>query len=100
MSGIDIDEEVPLLYNDMKTRHSDKFAIFKIEDKKIIVVDHRSGPKSTSTRGEDEESFQELAALLEDEPRYVIYDFEFESSIDRRKISQLGLIYWYVGSNE
>ena len=80
----------------MKIRSSDKFVTFRIENKKRIVVDYRSGPKSTTTREEDEESFQELVAHLEDEPRYILYKFGFESSTDKRKIDRMAFIFWYV----
>jgi len=77
-------------------RSSDKFVTFRIEKKKRIVVDYRSGPKSTTTREEDKESFQELVEHLEDEPRYILYMFGFESSTDKRKINRMAFIFWYV----
>lgn len=80
----------------MKYRSSDKYITFKIEQRKTIMVDYRSGPKSTTTKEEDEESFQELVARLQsiNEPRYALYNFGFKSSTDEREIMKIALIFW------
>ena len=95
-SGIEVDPEVVSACDDMKLRFSDKFITFKIREKKEVIVDQRSGPKRTEEKEKDEEAFQELVALLKDEPRYILYDFEFKSS-QMRKIRQVAFIFWYVG---
>ena len=95
MSGIEVEPEVTSVFNDMKVRSSDKFITFKILEKKKIIIDHRSGPKITEEKDKDEEAFQELVALLKDEPRYILYDFGFKDS-QMKKIRRMAFIFWYV----
>ena len=96
MSGLDVDPDCDSAFEDMKNTFSDKFITFKVWEKKKIIVDQRSGPKRTESMEEDEEVFQELVALLKDEPRYILYDFGFKSS-QMGEIRRIAFLLWYVG---
>ena len=72
MSGVEIDRGVIELFNSMKRRGEAKFATLRIEDKKIIVVDHQADKLSTTTRDEDRLSFDDLCAHLPSNEPYAI----------------------------
>lgn len=52
----------------MKIRSSHKYAIFKIENNKKIVIDYTSEPKETETKEDDRTWFEKLKEKLGDEP--------------------------------
>ena len=93
MLGIQVDPEVNSLFNEIKLRSTNKFAFFKIEKKKKIVADLCGDPCKTETKEEDEEQFNIMKAKLTNEPRYILYDFEFKKK-DGRKINKLAFIFW------
>jgi hypothetical protein len=93
MSGIEVDPEIVTLYNEMKLRSTNKYAIFKIEKKKKIVIDVVGDPCPTDDVEDDKKSFEELKAKMTNEPRYMLYDFGFTKS-DGRKIKKLAFIFW------
>lgn len=93
MSGIQVDDDVRPLFNDMKLRHSNKYATFKIEDKKTIVIDIRGDPADTESKEDDEAIFDDLKSTLTLEPRYILYDFGFTNK-DGKKIKKLAFIFW------
>ena len=93
MSGIEIDEEVVVLFNDMKLRSTHKYATFKIEKKKTIVVDVLGDPAETKSKEDDEDKFDELKSTLTLEPRYILYLFGFATQ-EGRIINKLALIFW------
>lgn len=95
MSGIEIDSEITELYNDMKLRSTNKWATFKIEKKKKIVLDQKADPMATEDKDVDKECFVALKAALTNEPRYILYDFGFINK-EGRKIKKLAFIFWYV----
>lgn len=94
MSGIEIDAEIPSLFNEMKLRSTHKYAVFKIEGKKKVVVDYCSDPKKCESRDEDKECFAELKARMTNEPRYILYDFEFPMTKESRTVKKLVFIFW------
>ena len=96
LSGIEIDPAVTELFNGMKLRSTHKYAIFKIEKKKSIVLDYAADSKKTENKEDDKECFLELFGRLKEyhEPRYVLYDFGFTSSKEGRKINKLAFIFW------
>ena len=94
MSGIEIDGDIPTLFNDMKLKSTHKYALFKIEGKKKIVLDECGDPKSTGSREEDKACFVEMMAKLTNEPRYILYDFDFPMKKDGRTLKKLGFIFW------
>jgi hypothetical protein len=93
MSGIKVDPDIATLFSDIKLKNIHKYALFKIEKKKIIVVDHTGDPCKTKSKEEDEEQFNELKKLLNKEPRYILYDFGFTTK-EGRKIDKLAFIFW------
>ena len=93
MSGIEVDKEIPVLYNEMKLRSTNKYMTFKIENKKKVVVDYASDPKKTSNKEEDKESFAELKERLTKEPRYILYDFGFTNK-ESREIRKIAFVFW------
>ena len=93
MSGVQVDEDVPTLFNEMKLRSTHKYATFKIENKKVIKVDVTGDPKSTEDKESDKACFDELGGKLGKEPRYVLYDFGFTNK-EGRIIKKLAFIFW------
>lgn len=93
MSGIEVDDEIATLFNDMKLRSTNKYAIFKIENKKKIVIDYKADPNPTEDAEKDKECFDDLIKRLTNEPRYILYDFGFTSK-EGRKIKKLGFLFW------
>ena len=93
LSGIEIDSEIPTLFNEMKLRSTHKYATFKIEAKKKVTIDVTGDPKATDTKEKDKESFEELKSHLTNEPRYILYDFGFTNK-EGRLINKLAFIFW------
>ena len=93
MSGIEIDPEIVTLFNEMKLRSTHKWATFKIENKKKIILDETGDPCSTESKEEDRKWFDELKAKLTKEPRYILYDFGFTLK-DGRILKKLAFIFW------
>jgi len=93
MSGIEVDSEIPTLFNDMKLRSTHKYAIFKIKNKKEVVVDQLGEPNKTEDKDADKACFTELKELLTNEPRFILYDFGFTNK-EGRIISKMAFIFW------
>ncbi len=93
MSGIEIDDEIPSLFNDIKLGHTHKWATFKIENKKKIIVDELGDACTTEDRAADKVCFDVMKSYLSKEPRYVLYDFGFTIK-DGRKLNKLAFIFW------
>lgn len=93
MSGVEVNEAVVTLFNDMKLRSIHKYATFKICNKKSIEVDVLGVPKKTETKEEDKRQFDELGTQLDKEPRYILYDFGFTNK-EGRIINKLAFIFW------
>ncbi len=93
MSGIEVDADVSTLFNDMKLKSSNKYATFKIENKKKVVIDTKGDPLATEDLASDKAAFEEVKALLTSEPRYILYDFGFTNK-EGRKIKKLAFIFW------
>nr|WAW84862.1 cofilin [Halisarca dujardinii] len=93
MSGIEVDPEVATLFNNMKLRSTNKYATFRIKDKKIVIVDELGEPCKTEEKEKDKECFDVLKATLKKEPRYILYDFGFTNK-EGRKIGKLAFIFW------
>lgn len=108
-SGMKIDPVINTIFTDMKEKSVYKYAIFRIENKKEIIVDTGAigGAdnaellgKKRSTQGskkEDLEAFEEMKTLLtkHEEPRYLLYDFEFPTEkAGGRIVKKLAFIFW------
>jgi len=72
MSGIEIDSDIPTLFNEMKLRATHKWATFKIENKKKVVEDEKGEPCKTESKEDDKAWFDELGGKLGREPRYIL----------------------------
>lgn len=92
MSGVEVGEGCISLFNAMKTTHSNKWATFKIEGKKTVVVDQKGGQNQDPNA--DRDKFNEMVRSLGTEPRYILFDFIFE--MGGRKIQKIAFIFWYV----
>ena len=93
MSGIEVDPEITTLFNDIKIRHTNKWATFKIENKKKVVLEKKGEAQETTDFDSDRACFQELLDALTDDPRYILYDFGFTNK-EGRKIQKLAFIFW------
>jgi hypothetical protein len=93
MSGIEVDSAVTTLFNEMKLRSTHKWATFKIENKKKVIIEQQGEPKETTDFESDKACFEELKAELTSEPRYVLYDFGFTNK-EGRRIKKLAFIFW------
>ena len=95
MSGVEVDEEVVSLFNDIKLRSIHKYATFKIENKKSIKPDILGDPQKTEAKDDDKTRFEALKEQLGKEPRYILYDFGFTNK-EGRIIHKLAFIFWWV----
>ncbi|XP_038050943.1 cofilin-like isoform X2 [Patiria miniata] len=95
MSGMEVDEEVSTIYNDMKLRKTLKWITFKLENKKKIIKDQSAEPNDNYG---DKTQFDEMKAKLTSEPRYILYDFKFDSK-EGRKINKIAFIFWCDDDN-
>ena len=93
MSGIEVDAEINGLFNEIKLKSTHKYAFFKIEGKKKIIVDVCGDPCKTEAKEEDEAQFNKMKEQLTNEPRYILYDFGFMKK-DGRKVNKLAFIFW------
>lgn len=96
MSGIEVDSEIATLFNEIKLRSTHKFATFKIQNKKIVVIDYKADPVATETRETDKAEFDKLKDLVtsSNEPRYILYDFSFQMAKDNRSVKKIAFIFW------
>ena len=92
MSGIQVDQEVVDLFNSMKQKKTNKWATFRVsDDKKRVIVDEKGD--LCNDIDVDEEKFKELVGKLPNEPRYILFDFNFMNK-EGRKINKLAFILW------
>ncbi|XP_071784783.1 uncharacterized protein [Asterias amurensis] len=100
LSGVEVNPEVGVVFNDMKHWKTIKWVTFKLENNEEIVVDIRSGrPRGL---GADQDQFNEIKDSLPSEPRYVLFNFHFMDRIGR-EIQKVAFIFWsndddYAGS--
>ena len=99
-SGVQVDASAVQLFNEMKKRNVAKYATFRIEDKKVIVVDYQAPAAKTTTRDEDKVHFTELGQrLAQDEPRYIVYNFSFRMKKEARDVHKLVFLVWCPDSS-
>ncbi|CAO3680054.1 unnamed protein product [Umbelopsis ramanniana] len=69
-SGVAVNEKCLEVFQELKLRHKYKFIIFKLsDDNREIIVENAAETGEYDTF---------VSQLPEDEPRYAIYDFEYE----------------------
>lgn len=91
---MELDPDCVSLFNDMKLRSIHKWATFKIEKKKKIILDQAGDPTKTEDKDDDRACFGALQASLTDEPRYILYDFGFKTAKEGRIVNKLAFIFW------
>lgn len=85
-SGMAVDDECKLRFQELKAKRSHRFIVFKI-DQQRVVVEKLGGPN---------ESYDDFAASFPaDECRYAVYDFDFTTAENCQK-SKIFFIAWYV----
>mmetsp|Transcript_137468 Transcript_137468/g.239001 ORF Transcript_137468/g.239001 Transcript_137468/m.239001 type:complete len:138 (+) Transcript_137468:78-491(+) len=82
-SGISVDDAVAAKFNELKLKHTLKWFIMKIQDKKQVIVEAEGD--STSTY----DAF--LASMPKEQPRYAVVDVEYETD-DGRKQEKVAFI--------
>ncbi|AES94064.1 cofilin/actin-depolymerizing factor-like protein [Medicago truncatula] len=83
-SGMAVDDECKLKFQELKAKRSYRFIVFKIEQQQV-VIDKIGGPTETY------DDFQ--ASLPADECRYAVYDFDFTTAENCQK-SKIYFIAW------
>lgn len=87
MSGVTVADECQSLFKDMQLKHSQRYLMFEIKDKKNIVL-------AENGQGEASKSYEDfVAALPESAPRYCVVDVEYttKSGAENKK---LVFIFW------
>jgi len=83
--GVKVSDACVEVYNEIKMKKSKKFVLFKIENKKEIVID---------CDGDNTKTFADFkAALPEAEPRYGLVDITYQTD-DGREQSKLTFVMW------
>ena len=93
LTGIQADPEILAFYKKITLEKCYKWATFKIGDMERIIIDYKAEACTTDTKEEDCVEFDQLVATLDDEPRYILYDFGFTNE-EGRKIQKLAFIFW------
>lgn len=84
-SGVKVSEDCVAIFNEIKLKHTKRYIIYKIENKKQIVIEKE---------GAKEETYDDFVnAIPKDEPRYAVVDFEYTTE-DGRKQEKLVFVFW------
>lgn len=85
MSGVAINDECKSAFQDMQLKHQTRYIMFKIENKKTILIAEKADVSKTY------DDF--LASLPKNEPRYCLVDVEYitKSGADHTKMV---FIFW------
>lgn len=87
MSGVTVNDECQTKFKEMQLRHSKRYLMFAIKDKKNIVI-------AENGEGEADKSYEDFVqALPQNEPRYCVVDVEHttKSGAESKK---LVFIFW------
>ncbi|GAB2223415.1 hypothetical protein Droror1_Dr00017556 [Drosera rotundifolia] len=85
-SGMAVNDDCKLQFQDLKAKRSYRFLTFKIEGQQVVV----------DRIGSPEESYDDFAASLPaDECRYAVYEFYFSTDENCQK-SKIFFIAWYI----
>ena len=83
-SGMAVDDDCKLKYQDLKAKRSYRFIIFKIDEQQV-VVDKLGGP---------DQSYDDFTTSLpSDECRYAVFDFDFTTNENVQK-SKIFFVAW------
>lgn len=84
-SGMAVDDECKLRFQELKAKRTYRFIVFKIEDQQIVV----------DKLGDPNQSYDEFTASLPaNECRYAVYDFDFTTEENCQK-SKIFFVAWY-----
>lgn len=85
-SGVACKDDCATSFNDMKIKHDKRYVIYKIENKKEIIIEEVGGK---------EKSYADFKAklLALNEPRYCVVDFDYETE-DGRPQEKLVFVFW------
>ncbi|KAF5092431.1 hypothetical protein D0Z03_002864 [Geotrichum reessii] len=84
-SGVSVNDESLAAFNDLKLKKAHKYVIFSLNDNKTEIVVSKTSSQN------DYEDF--LADLPENDCRYAVYDFEYDTS-DSGKRSKIVFFTW------
>ncbi|EPS71217.1 hypothetical protein M569_03542, partial [Genlisea aurea] len=83
-SGMAVDEECKIKFQDLKARRNYRFIVFKIEGQQVMV----------EKVGDPDQGYDDFAASLpSDECRYGVFDFDFTTDENCQK-SKIFFIAW------
>ncbi|KAI8356754.1 hypothetical protein EDC96DRAFT_515353 [Choanephora cucurbitarum] len=84
-SGVAVNDECIQLYEELKIRKKYKYIIFKLNDTNSEIIVEKSAETA------DYDDF--LAQLPADEPRYAVYDFDYEKGGEGKR-SKITFYAW------
>lgn len=95
MDGIIISPDTKALFESIKTHHAKKWAFFEIDRSKTVVPTQSGEGPAITKREEDKKIFEGevKAKLRDDQPLYILYDFEFTNK-EGRLLEKLAFISW------
>ncbi|KAL5524347.1 AIN1_1 [Sanghuangporus sanghuang] len=92
-SGVQADEDCVKAFNDLKLQRQYKYIVYALSpDNKSIVVSEKVQQDSSKPNREFYDEF--VAKLPTDEPRYGIFDFEFEKEDGSGKRNRIVFVNW------
>ncbi|PAV17110.1 actin depolymerizing factor [Pyrrhoderma noxium] len=98
-SGVTASEGCISVFNDLKLSRASKWILYKISnDNKEIIVQEKADPSSAKS---NQEFFEEFTSKLpSDEPRYGVFDFEFEKEDGSGKRNRIVFVNWAPDSSK
>ncbi|CAJ2676604.1 unnamed protein product [Trifolium pratense] len=88
-SGMAVNDECKLKFQELKSKRSYRYIVFKIEEQQVVV----------EKCGEPNDSYQDfMASFPADECRYAVYDFDFTTDENCQK-SKIFFVAWSPDSS-
>ena len=89
-----VSDECIRICNAVKANHAHGFVIMSIKDQEELVLDEVGDKFPVDmTQAENEDAFEQVKRkLTEEEPKYLVFDFLFETNEGRR--DKLAFINW------
>ncbi|KAL5174238.1 Actin-depolymerizing factor 7 [Glycine soja] len=85
-SGMAVHDDCKLRFQELKSKRSYRFIVFKIEEQQVVV----------EKLGDPTESYEDfMASFPANECRYAVYDFDFTTSENCQK-SKIFFVAWYL----
>ncbi len=86
-SGVTVNQQCLEAYNELKLKKTHKYVIYKLNDNFTEIVVDKTSPDADYTKF--------VANLPEKEPRWAVFDFEFQKG-DAGKRNKLIFYSWYA----